>query len=59
MWVLEYGTSTDTQDEYLRMSETVTSNSLIKFVEVIISCFSQEYLRMANDDDLARLLHVG
>ncbi|KAJ0912861.1 putative harbinger transposase-derived protein [Helianthus annuus] len=41
------------------MSETVTRDSLIKFVEGVISCFSQEYLRRPNDDDLARLLHVG
>ncbi|XP_076903825.1 uncharacterized protein LOC143558992 [Bidens hawaiensis] len=59
MRVLAYGTSADAHDEYLRMSEAVTRASLIKFVEGVISCFSQEYLRRPNDDDLARLLHVG
>ncbi|KAK1421882.1 hypothetical protein QVD17_24593 [Tagetes erecta] len=59
MRVLAYGTSTDAQDEYLRMSDTVTRDSLIRFVEGVISCFSQEYLRRPNEDDLRRLLHVG
>ncbi|KAJ0684321.1 putative harbinger transposase-derived protein [Helianthus annuus] len=59
MRVLAYGTSADAHDEYLRMSETVTRASLIKFVEGVISCFGQEYLRRPNNGDLARLLHVG
>ncbi|XP_076916287.1 uncharacterized protein LOC143575941 [Bidens hawaiensis] len=59
MRVLAYGTSTDAQDEYLRMSDAVTRDSLLKFIEGIISCFGQEYLRRPNEDDLRRLLHVG
>lgn len=59
MRVLAYGTSTDAQDEYLRMSDTVTRDALIRFVEGVISCFSQEYLRRPNEEDLRRLLHVG
>nr|KAJ0191139.1 hypothetical protein LSAT_V11C800436380 [Lactuca sativa] len=41
------------------MSETVTRDALVKFVEGVISCFCEEYLRRPNQDDLARLLHVG
>ncbi|XP_076924302.1 uncharacterized protein LOC143586706 [Bidens hawaiensis] len=59
MRVLAYGTSTDAQDEYLRISDTVTRDSLLKFIEGVISCFGQEYLRRPNEDDLRRLLHVG
>ncbi|XP_021991123.1 uncharacterized protein LOC110887867 [Helianthus annuus] len=59
MCVLAYGTSTDAHDEYLRISKTVTRDALMKFVEDVISCFSQEYLRKPNDNDLARLLYVG
>ncbi|KAL7614218.1 hypothetical protein Lser_V15G08213 [Lactuca serriola] len=59
MRVLAYGTSVDALDEYLRMSETVTRDALVKFVEGVISCFREEYLRSPNRDDLARLLHVG
>ncbi|XP_057770667.1 uncharacterized protein LOC130990451 [Salvia miltiorrhiza] len=53
--VLAYGSSTDVVDKFLRMSETVTGTSLIKFVEGVISCFGDEYLRRPN---LARLLYV-
>ncbi|KAJ0442361.1 putative harbinger transposase-derived protein [Helianthus annuus] len=59
MHVLAYGTSVDAHDEYLRISKTVTRDALMKFVEGVISCFSQQYLRKPNDNDLARLLHVG
>ena len=59
MRVLAYGTSADALDGYLRMSETVTRNALVKFMEGVISCFHEEYLRSPNKDDLERLLHVG
>ncbi|KAJ0534652.1 putative harbinger transposase-derived protein [Helianthus annuus] len=59
MRVLAYGTSADAHDEYLRMSATATRTALIKFIEGVISCFGQEYLRMPKENDLARLLHVG
>ncbi|XP_057807788.1 uncharacterized protein LOC131022350 [Salvia miltiorrhiza] len=57
--VLAYGSSTDVVDEYLRMSEAATRIFLIKFVEGIISCFSDEYLRRPTEQDLARLLYIG
>ncbi|KAL7589308.1 hypothetical protein Lser_V15G37254 [Lactuca serriola] len=59
MRVLAYRTSADTHDEYLRINKTVTRDALVKFVEGVISCFREEYLRRPNQDDLARLLHVG
>ncbi|XP_042756464.1 uncharacterized protein LOC111880205 [Lactuca sativa] len=59
MRVLAYGTSADALDEYLRMSETVTRDALVKFVEGVISCFREKYLRSPNRDDLVRLLHDG
>ena len=57
--VLAYRTSVDAHDEYLRMSETVTKDALIKFVEGVISCFREECLRRPNQDGLERLLHIG
>ncbi|XP_074277043.1 uncharacterized protein LOC141600698 [Silene latifolia] len=57
--VLAYGTSTDSVDEYLRMSETAVRDSLKLFVEGVISCFGNEYLRRPNPQDLGRLLHMG
>ncbi|XP_023756508.1 uncharacterized protein LOC111905052 [Lactuca sativa] len=59
MRVLAYGTLVDAHDEYLSMSVNVTRDALVKFVEGVISCFHEEYLRRPNQDDLARLLHVG
>ncbi|XP_074314526.1 uncharacterized protein LOC141649744 [Silene latifolia] len=57
--VLAYGTSTDSVDEYLRMSNTSIMDSLKLFVEGVISCFGNEYLRRPNPQDLGRLLHMG
>ena len=57
MRVLAYGTSSDGVDEYLR-SSTVTRDSLIHFVEGVISCFGATYLRRPTEQDLARLLYV-
>lgn len=57
--MLAYGISFDAVDEYLRMSGAVTRKSLMSFVQGVISCFGDEYLRRPNEDDLARLLNVG
>ncbi|GKD55541.1 putative nuclease HARBI1, partial [Tanacetum coccineum] len=59
MRVLAYGVSFDAVDEYLRMSGAVTRKSLMSFVQGVISCFGDEYLRRPNEDDLARLLNIG
>ncbi|XP_074277044.1 uncharacterized protein LOC141600700 [Silene latifolia] len=57
--VLAYGTSTDSVDEYLRMSDTSIRGSLKLFIEGVIRCFGNEYLRRPNPQDLGRLLHMG
>ncbi|GKE11348.1 putative nuclease HARBI1 [Tanacetum coccineum] len=59
MRVLAYGISFEAVDEYLRMSGAVTRKSLMSFIQGVISCFGDEYLRRPNEDDLARLLNVG
>ncbi|GKC73918.1 putative nuclease HARBI1 [Tanacetum coccineum] len=59
MRVLAYGMSFDAVDEYLRMSGVVTKKSLMSFVQGIISCFGDEYLRRPNENDLTRLLYLG
>ncbi|XP_024995885.1 uncharacterized protein LOC112529038 [Cynara cardunculus var. scolymus] len=41
------------------MSGSTTREALINFVNGVISCFGDEYLRKPTKDDLARLLHVG
>ncbi|XP_057789832.1 uncharacterized protein LOC131006678 [Salvia miltiorrhiza] len=59
MRVLAYGTSSDVVDEYLRMSSSATREALVHFVEGVISCFGDTYLRRPNEQDLTRLLYVG
>ncbi|GJU00256.1 putative nuclease HARBI1 [Tanacetum coccineum] len=59
MRVLAYGISFDAVDEYLRVSGALTRKSLMSFVQGVISCFGDEYLRRPNEDDLARLLNIG
>ncbi|KAJ9553685.1 hypothetical protein OSB04_017730 [Centaurea solstitialis] len=59
MRVLAYGTSADAVDEYLRMSEATTKEALMNFVDGVISCFGDEYLRKPNKDDLTRLLYAA
>ncbi|GKD55969.1 putative nuclease HARBI1, partial [Tanacetum coccineum] len=49
----------DATDEYLRMSGAVTRKSLMSFVQGVISCFGDEYIRRPNEDDLAILLNIG
>ncbi|XP_047961476.1 uncharacterized protein LOC125206236 [Salvia hispanica] len=59
MRMLAYGAATDLHEEYLRMSAQLIRKSPIKFVEDVISNFGDEYLRKPNEEDLARLLHIG
>ncbi|XP_075669760.1 uncharacterized protein LOC142639475 [Castanea sativa] len=57
--MLAYGVSADFKDEYLRIGETTAIKSLKNFVKVVVSIFSEEYLRSPNNNDIARLLTVG
>ncbi|KAJ9546879.1 hypothetical protein OSB04_019422 [Centaurea solstitialis] len=59
MRVLAYGASADEVDEYLRMGASTTREALMHFIDGVISCFSNEYLKKPNETDLARLLYVG
>ncbi|XP_041995938.1 uncharacterized protein LOC121746081 [Salvia splendens] len=59
MRVLAYGTSSDVVDEYLRMSSTATRDSLMHFVDGVISCFGATYLRRPTEQDMAKLLYVA
>ncbi|XP_042006390.1 uncharacterized protein LOC121755167 [Salvia splendens] len=59
MRVLAYGTSSDVVDEYLRMSSTATRDSLMHFIDGVISCFGATYLRRPTEQDMARLLYVA
>jgi hypothetical protein len=57
--MLAYGVITDFMDEYLQIGERTVMDSFIRFVKVIVSFFSAEYLRSSNPKDIARLLAIG
>ena len=57
--MLAYGVPYGYVDEYVRIGETITIESLEKFVNAMVSIYSNEYLRSPNINDVARLLEVG
>ncbi|XP_019084295.1 PREDICTED: uncharacterized protein LOC104709541 [Camelina sativa] len=56
---MAYGSAADAVDEYLRLVETTTFSCLDHFVDTIINCFGDEYLRRPTPEDLQRLLDIG
>jgi hypothetical protein len=57
--MLAYGVIADFMDEYLKIGEVMIIESLKRFVEAVISLFSEEYLRSLNYKHIARLLVKG
>ena len=57
--MLAYRVAADFMDEYVRIAETTTITSMKKFVVAVIAIFSEEYLRLPNNEDIARLLAHG
>jgi hypothetical protein len=56
--ILAYGIPTDLTDEYLRIEETTTIESLRAFVKAIVEVFGDWYLRAPNEADIYRLLSI-
>ena len=59
MRMLAYGGSSDSNDEYLRLAESTSNESLLRFCTSVIQIYSSEYLREPNQEDLKRLLAIG
>ncbi|CAL5373544.1 unnamed protein product [Camellia sinensis] len=57
--MLAYGVAADFMDEYVRIGEITTIESLKYFVKAIVDIFSNEYLRSPNSNNIAKLLAVG
>ena len=57
--MLTYGVPADVADEYVRIGESTTIESLRRFVNAVIELFEHEYLRSPNENDTARLLTIG
>jgi hypothetical protein len=56
MRVLAYSILADYDDEYLRISEDTTMESVCRFYKVMIRVFGPTYLRAPNEQDISRLL---
>ena len=54
--MLTYGVAADATDEYVRIGESTTFESLRKFVKAVIEVFGNEYLRSPNEKDIEHLL---
>ncbi|RWR76326.1 putative nuclease HARBI1 [Cinnamomum micranthum f. kanehirae] len=57
--MLAYGVAADAVDDYVRIAESTSIESLKKFVQAIIDVFGNEYLRTPNTADICRLLSEG
>ena len=56
MRVIAYGIPADYADEYLRIGEDTTIESVRRFAKVIIRVFGPEYFRAPNKDDTNKLM---
>ncbi|XP_059659931.1 uncharacterized protein LOC132306534 [Cornus florida] len=54
--MLAYGMPVDAVDEYVRIGESTTIESLKRFCVGIISIYGEEYLRLPTEADISRLL---
>ena len=56
MRILTYGIPADYADEYLRISEDTTMESVRRFCKVMIRMYGHVYLRAPNEQDTVRLM---
>jgi hypothetical protein len=57
--MLTYGVAADAIDDYIRIAESTTIQSLRRFVNAVVEVFGDEYLREPNEEDTARLLAIA
>jgi hypothetical protein len=57
--MLTYGVPADATDEYVRIGESTSIQSLKKIVKAVIEIFGDEYLREPNENDIAKLFAIG
>ncbi|KAK3228734.1 hypothetical protein Dsin_000615 [Dipteronia sinensis] len=56
--MLVYGLPADATDEYIKIGESTTIESLKRYYHVVVEEFADEYLRSPTATDFARLLHI-
>jgi hypothetical protein len=57
--MLTYGVPADAMNEYVRIGESTTIESLRRFVAAVVDLFEEEYLRYPNEADTTRVLALG
>jgi hypothetical protein len=57
--MLTYGVPADAMNEYVRIGESTTIESLRRFVAAVVDLFEEEYLRYPNEADTTRLLALS
>ncbi|CAN1128769.1 hypothetical protein LINPERHAP2_LOCUS4838 [Linum perenne] len=56
LWMLAYGSSADSVDEYCRMGASTTLACFEQFYNAVVNIYSSTYLREPNSDDMRKLL---
>ncbi|XP_020154698.1 uncharacterized protein [Aegilops tauschii subsp. strangulata] len=56
--MLAYGTTADSWDEYLRMSERTCGDAMVKFATAVVEVFGPQYMREPTVADIERLLAI-
>ncbi|XP_071681422.1 uncharacterized protein [Lolium perenne] len=56
MRMLAYGAPADTQDDYLRMSESTAIECMYKFCRAVVGKFGKYYLRGPTEEETARIM---
>ncbi|KAI5006218.1 hypothetical protein ZWY2020_033461 [Hordeum vulgare] len=59
MRVLAYGIPADYTDEYLRIGEDTTTESVRRFAKLVIRLYGEKYLRAPNEKDTKRLMEMN
>ncbi|XP_024009204.1 uncharacterized protein LOC112084190 [Eutrema salsugineum] len=57
--MLAYGVPADATDEYIKIGESTTIESMKRFSRAVVEIYSAQYLRSPTPDDVSRLLYIG
>lgn len=57
--MVAYGIATDTVDNYVRIGESTSTESLRRFIWAVVEVFAEKYLRSPNNNNISILLVKG
>ena len=58
LWMLEYGTTANLWDEYLRMFESTCGDAMVRYFMAIMEMFDPQYLRETTAIGTQRLMEM-